>query len=52
MNVVLRDEARSDIVNEASLFDGQRQGLADLLVNCVLEDLRTMESHTLLHELV
>lgn len=46
MNVVLRDEARSEIVNGASFFDGQREGLADCFVNRVFEDLGTMQSHT------
>ncbi|MEM9646335.1 MAG: type II toxin-antitoxin system RelE/ParE family toxin [Planctomycetota bacterium] len=52
MNVVLRDEARGDIVDGASFFDGQREGLGDYLVDCVFEDLRTIESHSVLHEVV
>lgn len=52
MNVVLRDEARSDIVDGASFFDGQRDGLGDYFVDCVFEDLRVMESQPVLHEVV
>lgn len=52
MNVVLRDEARSDLVDGASFFDGQREGLGDYFVDSVFEDLRAMEAHAVLHEVV
>ncbi len=42
MNVVLRDEARSDIVDGASFFDRQRDGLGNYSVACVFDDFRAM----------
>ena len=52
MTVVIRAEARNDIVDGASFFDSQRDGLGDNFVDCVFDDLREMETHPVLHEVV
>jgi len=52
MNAELRAEARGDIVEGASFFDGQRDGLGDYFVDCIFSDLRELEGQAGIHQVV
>jgi hypothetical protein len=52
MNAELRAEARGDILDGASFFDGQRDGLGDYFIDCIFNDLRELETQAVLHEVV
>ncbi len=52
MNAELRAEARGDILDGASFFDGQRDGLGDYFIDCIFNDLRELETQVVLHEVV
>jgi hypothetical protein len=52
MHVELRVEARNDLVEASAFYDAQRDGLADYFLDCIVSDLRALESEAGIHELV
>ena len=52
MKVVLRAEARLDLVFAAEFYDAQRSGLGDLFIESLFEDLRSLASQSGIHQIV
>lgn len=50
MKVVLRDEARDDLVNAASFYGDQSTGLDEYFLECLTEDIRKLEATGGIHE--
>ncbi len=50
MRVELRDEARADLVDGAWFYGRQAPGLDDHFLECLREDLRTLETTVGIHE--
>ena len=52
MNVELRIEARDDLVDAAVFYHEQKDALGDYFIKCIYDDLKMLESHAGIHELV